>query len=186
MNAMSAMHEAEHMDASMDIVWTWERFDALAPRDVYDFLALRSEVFVVEQECPFMDADGLDSRAWHLLGRAGASELAPSLLAYLRLLDPGVKYFEPSIGRVIARASQRRIGLGRVLMQEGLARAAAVWPGSAIRIAAQQRLEAFYVSLGFTSVGAPYIEDGIDHIEMLRAANGNSPFSNIDRERIAS
>ena len=192
---MSAQHKALRADAQTDVVWTWARFDALAPTDVYDFLALRSEVFVVEQGCPFMDADGLDSCAWHLLGRASESvsapALAPPLLAYLRLLDPGVKYSEPSIGRVITRASQRRTGLGRVLMREGLARAANVWVGCAIRIAAQQRLEAFYASLGFESVGVPYIEDGIDHIEMLRAADeiaidGNSQTSTIHRERIAS
>ena len=192
---MSAMHEAVCVGTQTDVVWTWARFDALAAADVYDFLALRSEVFVVEQGCPFLDADGLDSCAWHLLGRArelaSAAELAPQLLAYLRLLDPGVKYREPSIGRVITRASQRGTGLGRALMREGLARAASVWRGRAIRISAQQRLEAFYSSLGFASVGAPYVEDGIDHIEMLRAAHdsssaGNSQLSTIHRERIAS
>lgn len=195
MSAVSAMAEVPRIGAHADVVWTWARFDALAAADVYDFLALRSEVFVVEQGCPFLDADGFDSSAWHLLGRAPESASAPGstslLLAYLRVLDAGVKYQEPSIGRVITRASHRRTGLGRALMREGLARAASVWPGRAIRIAAQQRLEAFYASLGFTSVGAPYLEDGIDHIEMLRAAHhsasaGDPELSNIDRERIAS
>ena len=192
---MSAMHEAALVGRQTDVVWTWARFDALAPADVYDFLALRSEVFVVEQGCPFLDADGLDPFAWHLLCRARESAsprgLAPQLLAYLRLLAPGAKYREPSIGRVITRASQRGTGLGRVLMHEGLARAASVWPGRAIRISAQQRLETFYASLGFASVGAPYVEDGIDHIEMLRAAHDstsarNSQRSSIHLERITS
>ena len=91
----------------------------------------------------------------------------PVLACYLRLIDPGQKFAEPSIGRVLTTTPYRGTGLGRVLMNEGLARAARAYPGQPIRIAAQQRLEAFYASLGFRTVSAPFQEDGIPHVEML-------------------
>ncbi len=155
------------------VTWTWRRFEALSADDVYDMLALRSNVFVVEQQCSFLDADGCDRSAWHLLGRLDASTVAgPSrnimvpLAAYLRSLDPGVKCPESSIGRVSVAAAYRGTGLGRALMREGIARAQAQRPHAAIRISAQLRLEAFYASLGFRSAGLPYVEDGIDHVDM--------------------
>ena len=159
---------------ALHVSWSWKRFDALSGDDVYDALALRSEVFVVEQRCTFLDADGCDRDAWHLLARIDAQTDASSmrsglLVAYLRCLDPGVKYAQPSIGRVTVASSYRRTGLGRALMYEGIARTNAQWPGLDILIAAQQRLEAFYVSLGFRVQGTPYLEDGIDHVEMRLA-----------------
>ncbi len=159
------------------VTWAWRRFEALSADDVYDMLALRSEAFVVEQQCSFLDADGCDRHAWHLLGRVDAGRvdagvegqsqtiMAP-LAAYLRSLDPGVKCPESSIGRVIVASPYRGTGLGRALMHEGIARAQAQRPQVAIRISAQLRLAAFYVSLGFRSEGSPYIEDGIDHVDM--------------------
>lgn len=150
--------------------WTWGRFDALTNHDVYDLLASRSRVFVVEQQCVFLDADDLDRRAWHLLARHDATGLRDgrsTLGAYLRCIDPGVRYAEPSIGRVIVDAEWRSIGMGRTLMIEGIGRTRALWPGQPIRIGAQARLERFYASLGFEREGAPYDEDGIEHIEML-------------------
>lgn len=146
--------------------WQWKRFADLAPAELYALLAARAAVFVVEQGCAFLDFDGLDASAWHLLGWAGAVD-APALAAYLRLIDPGGKYAEPSIGRVLTTAAFRGSGLGRAAMREGLGRAALLYPGRAIRIAAQQRLERFYTELGFRAVSAPYVEDGIVHIEML-------------------
>ena len=152
--------------AAAPIAWTWAHFDSLSARDVYDLLALRSAVFVVEQDCVFLDPDDCDQEAWHLLGRSGDG----SLVAYLRGLAPGVKYAESSIGRVIVAESQRGTGLGRVLMHEGIPRVRALWPGKDIVIGAQQRLETFYRSLGFATEGAIYDEDGIDHVRMrLRA-----------------
>ena len=91
----------------------------------------------------------------------------PALAGYLRVLDPGRKYPEPSIGRVLTVPPHRGIGLGRALMAEGIARTRRIWPGRPIRVAAQQRLEAFYASLGFRTVSAPYDEDGILHVDML-------------------
>ncbi len=146
--------------------WQWSRLAGLSSIEIYAALAARQQVFAVEQHCAFQDADGHDAFAWHLLGwiaEHGASQLA----TYLRVIDAGRKYAEPSIGRVLTVPPYRGIGLGRVVMREGLARARAVWPGRAIRIAAQQRLEAFYASLAFRTVSAPYDEDGIAHVDML-------------------
>jgi ElaA protein len=138
----------------------------LTSADLYAVLAARQQVFAVEQQCAFQDADGHDLHAWHLLGWIDAGE-APDLGAYLRILDPGRKYAEPSIGRVLTVPPYRGTGLGRVLMVEGIARTRHLWPGLPIRIAAQQRLAAFYADLGFATASAPYEEDGIPHVDML-------------------
>ena len=143
--------------------WTYSRFPDLGVDNLYDALALRCRVFVLEQGA-FLDPDGVDRDSWHLLGR----DPQRALHAYLRVVDPGVKYVEPSIGRVITSPEARRSGLGRALMTEGLARCDSTWPGRAIRIGAQARLQDFYRGFGFVPMGDPYIEDGIPHIEMLR------------------
>jgi len=152
------------------ISWQWKRFAELEPAELYALLGARAEVFVVEQACAFLDLDGLDAFAWHLLGW-GEHNGVRSLAAYLRLIEPGRKYVEPSIGRVLTTVSFRGIGLGRAAMAEGLARARDLYPGRAIRIGAQQRLERFYEELGFRTVSEPYQEDNIAHVEMLRAAD---------------
>ena len=138
----------------------------LKSAELYAALAARQQAFAVEQDCAYLDADGLDLHAWHLLGWGGGRG-SPALVAYLRVVDPGRKFAEPSIGRVLTIATLRGTGLGRALMAEGIARCASAWPGQPIRIAAQQRLEAFYASLGFRPVSAPYDEDGIVHLDML-------------------
>ena len=137
--------------------------------ELYAVLAARQQVFAVEQRCAFLDADGHDAHAWHLLGWVGGPG-AESLVAYLRVLDPGRKFAEPSIGRVLTLPPYRGIGLGRVLMAEGIARTGTAWPRHPIRIAAQQRLEAFYAGLGFRTASPPYDEDGIAHVDMLLEA----------------
>jgi ElaA protein len=141
--------------------WTWTRFEELGVHGLYDILALRCRVFILEQG-PYLDPDGLDAHSWHLQGRNEAGVLQ----AYLRAVDPGIKYAEPSIGRVITAPEVRGIGLGRRLMREGLARCAAQWPGSSLRISAQARLREFYLGLGFEPVSDEYIEDAIPHLEM--------------------
>ena len=146
--------------------WQWGRLPELAIGDLYAVMVARQQVFAVEQRCAFLDADGLDAHAFHLLGW-DEQDAVPVLACYLRLIDPGQKFAEPSIGRVLTTTRYRSTGLGRVLMNEGLARAARVYPGQPIRIAAQQRLEAFYASLGFRTDSAPFQEDGIPHVEML-------------------
>ncbi len=148
----------------MTPAWRLARFDELAPRELYDILQLRTDVFVMEQDCVFQDMDGADDGAWHLYARDGEG-----VSAYCRLIAAGVKFAEPSIGRVVTARRLRGTGLGRALMREAIARARILFPGAAVRIGAQQRLEAFYRSLGFVTASAPYIEDGIPHIEMVLA-----------------
>ena len=143
--------------------WTWHRFEMLGVGNLYDALQLRCRVFVLEQG-PYLDPDGLDRVSWHLLGRDDVG----ALHAYLRIVDPGHKYAEPSIGRVITSAEMRGTGLGRVLMAEGIAGCGRCWPAQGIRISAQAHLEKFYTGLGFARVGELYGEDGIPHIQMVR------------------
>jgi ElaA protein len=145
------------------IAWRVARFDQLTPRELHDAFQLRSAVFVVEQTCPFLDIDGADPACWHILGLQDGK-----LVAYCRLVPPGVKYPEPSIGRVTSARDMRRTGAGRSLMREALARADALWPRQALRIGAQMYLKAFYESFGFRQSSEPYDEDGILHIEMIR------------------
>jgi len=146
--------------------WHWLRFGDLGVDGVYDMLALRCRVFILEQG-PYLDPDGLDRQAWHLLGRDAAGEL----LAYLRVVDPGLKYDEPSIGRVIVDARLRGTGSGHALVREALRRCdAQAWPGRANRISAQAHLQAFYRAHGYETIGEPYAEDSIPHVEMIRSA----------------
>ena len=156
------------------IAWHWKRFGELEAAELYALLGARAEVFIVEQACAFQDLDGLDAFASHLLGWSECNG-DRSLAAYLRLIEPGRKYAEPSIGRVLTTTAFRGLGLGRAAMVEGLARANAMYPGHAIRIGAQQRLERFYEELGFRTVSAPYQEDNIAHVEMLRSADRIHP-----------
>ena len=142
--------------------WRWHRFAELGVDNLHDALQLRSRVFILEQG-PYLDVDGHDRASWHLLGR----DAAGTLLAYLRVVDPGVKFDEPSIGRVVTAPEVRGTGLGRTLMHEGLAGCVGHWPGQAVRISAQARLQRFYVGLGFSPTSDEYLEDGIPHIEML-------------------
>jgi ElaA protein len=118
----------------------------------------------VLEQGPYLDLDGFDRPSWHLLGRDGAG----ALQAYLRVVDPGLKYAEPSIGRVITAPEVRGSGLGRQLVGEGVARCLAAWPGQGIRISAQAHLERFYAEFGFVRVGVAYLEDRILHLEMER------------------
>ena len=142
--------------------WRWFRFADLGVDNLHDALQLRARVFILEQG-PFLDIDGHDRNAWHLLGRDDAG----ALLAYLRVVDAAVKYAEPSIGRVVTTAAARGTGLGRELMRRALVLAGELYPGQGVRISAQSRLEAFYGGMGFAIVGERYLEDGIPHTQML-------------------
>jgi ElaA protein len=144
--------------------WRWCRFVELGVDDLYDALALRCRVFILEQG-PYQDPDGLDRLGWHLLGRDDHG----TLQAYLRVVDPGAKFAEPSIGRVVTAPEVRGTGLGRVLVAEGVRRTLAAWPGQGIRISAQAHLERFYAGFGFVARGEPYDEDRIPHLEMARS-----------------
>ena len=148
------------------IAWHFAPFAELTPREVHDLFQIRAAVFVVEQACVFQDVDGADLEGWHLLGYEG-EELA----AYCRFVPAGIKFAEPSIGRVVTSPSTRGTGLGRELMREALRRADKLWPGAAIRIGAQHRLDRFYREFGFAVASEPYDEDGILHVEMVRPAS---------------
>lgn len=151
-------------DAGAGLDWRWKRFDALGVHELQNIYMARQRVFAVEQGAAFLDADGCDESAFHLAAwAAGVREP----LAYARVLDPGVKYADASIGRVITVGAGRGTGLGRALMRRTIEHTAAAWPGVAVRISAQSRLEPFYQGFAFTIVGERYIEDGIPHTEMV-------------------
>jgi ElaA protein len=149
------------------IEWQWLAFSDIPVADLYEVLYQRQQVFVLEQKCLYPDIDGYDQAAHHLMAWHtvdGKRELA----AYLRCIAPGVKYTEMSLGRVLTAPSARGSGIGRKLLEQGIARAEALHPGHRFRIGAQQYLEKFYASFGFNTVTAPYDEDGIMHIDMVR------------------
>ncbi len=143
--------------------WSWSRLDGLGARGVYDMLALRARIFILEQG-PYLDPDGIDLHSFHLLGR----DTEGALRAYLRLVDAGLKYPEPSIGRVVLDKPLRGSGLADQLVAEGLRQAALAWPGLGNRISAQAHLQGFYGRHGYLAAGGEYLEDGIPHIEMWR------------------
>jgi ElaA protein len=140
-------------------------FDALSGADVYTVLALRQRVFVVEQHCAYLDADGLDAAAEHLLMSDG-----PQLVAYLRVLAPGVRFDTFAIGRVIVSPDRRGEQLGRRVVEEAIRRIAAARGAVALSLSAQAHLHDFYGSLGFVRTSEPYDDDGIPHIDMRREA----------------
>ncbi|MGY0194916.1 GNAT family N-acetyltransferase [Leptothrix sp. BB-4] len=148
--------------------WTWTRWEGLSKDDLYDALALRCEVFIVEQE-PYQDVDGLDRQCWHLLGRGDDG----TLLAYCRVVDAGLKYPEPSLGRVVTPSRLRGTGTGAALVAEALRRCdEQAFPGQANRISAQAHLQRFYGAHGYVALGEEYMEDNIPHREMVRSARG--------------
>jgi ElaA protein len=144
--------------------WITKPFSALSTAELYALLQLRAAVFVVEQNCVYQDLDGHDQNSLHVMGWEDGV-----LLAYCRVLPPGEKYAEWAIGRVVTSPKGRGRGLGQQLTTQAIAAAQTNGP-AAIRISAQAYLEKFYTSHGFKTVGAPYDEDGIPHLEMLREA----------------
>lgn len=142
-------------------------FDQLSVFDLYEICALRQSVFIVEQNCPYLDCDGKDLPAWHLQGRDAAGRL----LAYTRLLPAGVAYPDyPSIGRVVNAPDARGSGIGRELMQQSIAACREIFGAQPIKIGAQTYLLRFYESFGFASTGEEYLEDGIPHTKMVLPA----------------
>jgi ElaA protein len=132
-------------------------------------LALRSQVFVVEQNCVFQDMDGADAQCLHVIAEIDQPEGA-ELMAYARLVPAGLKYAEASIGRVVTNPLTRGSGIGHVLVRQAVHMLHGLWGVQPIRIGAQAHLQAFYGQHGFQPAGPIYLEDGIDHIEMVRAA----------------
>ncbi len=153
------------MDIDMEFQWTG--FDGFTTSQIYDLLVERQKAFVVEYRNANLDADGLDKIADHLIlwRRLGANL---TLLSYLRVLPPGLKYNEPTIGRVFTPKNLRNRGYASLLINEAINRIAKKYPGDGIRMSAQLELEKFYHQFEFKTVGEPYLEEGMPHIEMFR------------------
>jgi len=141
----------------------YKTFQALDLQELYEAMALRQEVFVIEQNCPYLDADGKDQQSDHLLVYAENGDLA----AYLRIVYAGVSYEEISIGRVVTAQKYRGIGLGKLLMRKGLLEVQNRFGNVPIHISAQCYLTKFYEDFGFEIVGESYLEDDIPHIGMI-------------------
>ena len=149
--------------ADSDDVWSCLGFDSLSAGQLYECLALRSAVFVVEQNCVYQDVDGLDLQSLHLMGRRDGR-----LVAYARLLPAGISYPEhAAIGRVVTEPSLRGTGIGHELVRRAIAAVRTSFGTVDIRISAQAHLTSFYASHGFAAIGSTYLEDGIEHRAML-------------------
>jgi len=148
------------MNGKIDFVW--KKFNELSIDDLYAILNLRQQVFVLEQNCPYIDADYSDQDAFHLLGL-----LDNKLVAYLRAFPPNIKYVGSSMGRIVVQESQRKQDIGKDITKIGINLLKERYPDSEIVISAQHRLEQFYCDLGFASRGEVYLEDDIDHIQMF-------------------
>lgn len=148
------------------MTWLLKTFKELAPLEVYKILQLRNEVFVVEQNCVFQDADDKDPACWHLMAFQ-----QHNLVAYTRLVPPGVIYEEMSIGRVVTAPQVRRSGIGKELMQRSIEACYQLFGHDTVKIGAQLYLKNFYESFGFAQAGAVYLEDGIEHIHMRKKAS---------------
>jgi len=146
------------------INWKLKAFNELTPYELYAILRLRGEVFVLEQNCPYLDADNKDQKCHHLMG------WKDDLLAgYTRLVPVGVSYADmPSIGRVVTSPAARGAGIGRELMKVSMDKLYELYGQKPIKIGAQLYLKKFYESLGFLQSDEGYLEDGIPHIEMVK------------------
>lgn len=142
--------------------WIDKKFEDLKPGELYAILQLRSEVFVVEQNCVFLDMDNKDQVSHHLMGWQG-----DKLVAYSRIVPAGISYVEFSIGRIVSSPAVRGQGIGRVLVDKSIQLAYNLHGKGVIRIGAQYYLRGFYESFGFHAAGDIYLEDNIEHIEML-------------------
>lgn len=151
------------MHSTSQLQFDYSHFDELSTKDLYELLRLRQEVFVVEQECPYLDADGSDYDSYHLMGRDESGRIQ----AYTRLVPKGISYENyASIGRVATSKAVRGQGMGRVVMQKSLEAIRSLFPDDPVKISAQCYLITFYESLGFQVVGEEYLEDDIPHIGM--------------------
>jgi len=149
------------MDVKLE--WVLKKFDELSNEELYQLLRLRSEVFVVEQGCNFMDMDNKDQKCHHLLGKKNGQ-----LLAYSRIVPQGVSYEFASIGRIVVSSQGRGTGLGVELLNISISTVEELYGKTIIRIGAQIYLKKFYQSFGFIQSGEIYLEDDIEHIEMTR------------------
>lgn len=147
----------------MSINWSLKEFAVLSVHELYAIIQLRNEVFIIEQNCVFQDADGKDPYAWHLMGFNEQNQLA----AYTRLLPAGASFAEASIGRVVSAGFARNSGIGKELMTKSINTIYELFGKQPIKIGAQLYLKKFYESFGFQQSSDVYLEDGIEHMEML-------------------
>jgi len=146
------------------VIWHYKLFDELTAKELYQIIQLRNEVFVIEQDCIYQDADGKDLKCGHLW-----ATINEKVVAYSRIVPKGISYDnEPSIGRVVSSDKIRGMGLGKLLIAYSIQTIENRLFTSSIRISAQLYLKAFYESFGFEQVSEEYLEDDIPHIEMLR------------------
>ena len=145
------------------ITWVYKKFNDLLPDELYAILQLRNEVFVVEQNCVFQDADNKDQPSLHIMGWR-----QNKLVAYTRIVPPGLSFQEPSIGRVVTSPHERGKGTGHELMMVSINKVYELYGHTDIKIGAQLYLKKYYQSHGFVQTSEVYLEDGIDHIEMTR------------------
>ena len=146
------------------IEWHWKKFDELDIYELFEIMKIRQKVFVVEQECAYLDADKYDYKSFHLFGCLKGQT---DIIAYSRVIPNGIKYEECSIGRVVIDPKHRSKGYGKLLMHETLNRIEIEFGNIQIRMSAQEYLEKFYNGFDFIKVNEPYDEDGIPHIEMI-------------------
>lgn len=148
--------------------WILKKFEDLTVHELYAILQLRNEVFTIEQNCVYPDTDNKDQESWHLMGWLNdQTDKGNKLVAYTRLLPPGLAYAEPSIGRVVTSPLARRNGTGRELMKRSIEQVHALFGTIPVKIGAQLYLHSFYSSFGFKQTSEVYLEDGIEHVEML-------------------
>ncbi|RLZ12376.1 GNAT family N-acetyltransferase [Faecalibacter macacae] len=146
------------------VIWHYKLFVELTAKELYQIIQLRNEVFVIEQDCIYQDADGKDLKCGHLW-----ATISEEVVAYSRIVPKGISYDnEPSIGRVVSSDKVRGMGLGKQLIEYSIQTIENRLFTSSIRISAQLYLKAFYESFGFEQVSEEYLEDDIPHIEMLR------------------
>lgn len=139
-------------------------FTELTTQELYELLQLRSEVFVVEQDCVYQDIDGKDQRALHVLGYSNNI-----LVAYTRLFKPGDYFNEASIGRVVVKESERHHQYGYAIMEASNQAIKEIFNETVIKISAQTYLNKFYTNLGYKAIGEEYQEDGIPHVAMIKS-----------------
>lgn len=149
----------------MQLNWKYKSFEELSNTELYRIMQLRNEVFVVEQSCPYQDADNKDFNSFHLCGWH-----YEKLVAYCRILPPGLAFIEASIGRVVTSPAYRNTGNGRLLMQQAIEKTLQQFSCSIITIGAQLYLKRFYEALEFVQISEMYLEDNIPHIEMQYTA----------------
>ena len=150
-----------------EIIWHEKLFTDLTTESLYQFLRLRAEVFVIEQDCIYQDIDNNDSDATHIYATT-TSKPDASVIAYARILKPNHKYPNASIGRIVTSSSFRGTGLGKLLVERSVKLCKKLYPNHGITISAQKHLEEFYTNFDFHSDSEVYLEDGIPHIRMTR------------------